>query len=78
MIPAVIGVAETIRDAQEVDAAFLLAVMRPSVTAAEFESCVRSLESAELIRREGAYLVWIGPSDPHNPAADLWLGQGRN
>jgi len=59
-VPAVVGLAEAIRAATEVDAARLFDVMQPELTAEEFDSCIRALVRADLVRRDGTLLIWIG------------------
>lgn len=58
-IPAVIGLAESIRAAGTLSATRLYDVMQSSLTPAEFDSCLRALVTSGSVHRDGDTLRWI-------------------
>jgi len=78
MTAAVIVIADLVRERQTATRDALYAVVHADLTAKELDSCLRTLERAELITLgDDGTVRWSGP-EPSDPAGDLLLGQGRN
>lgn len=63
------AVAEAVRELEQIPSGHLYAVLMGKISFEDYQSIIRVLEKAELIRIDGFHLVhWIGPKEQSNAA----------